>query len=61
MVKNIRNNVKYMDSAGKAHDTEIGRDAQNLRGSSLSVLEKIAPSETRQPQKFRRMQVSAEI
>ena len=35
-----------MDSAGKAHDTEIDRDAQNLRGSSLTVLEKIAPSET---------------
>ena len=35
-----------MDSAGKAHDTEIERDAQNLRGSSLSVLETIAPSET---------------
>ena len=35
-----------MDSAGKAHDTEIECDAQNLRGSSLSVLETIAPSET---------------
>ena len=46
MAKNIPINVKYMDSAGKAHDTEIERDAQNLRGSSLSVLETIAPSET---------------
>ncbi len=46
MAKNTRINVKYMDSAGKAHDTEIERDAQNLRGSSLTVLEKIAPSET---------------
>ena len=46
MAKNTRINVKYMDSAGKAHDNEIERDAQNLRGSSLSVLEKIAPSET---------------
>ena len=35
-----------MDSAGKAHDTEIECDAQNLRGSSLSVLETVAPSET---------------
>ncbi len=46
MAKNTRINVKYTDSAGKAHDTEIERDAQNLHGSSLSVLEKIAPSET---------------
>ena len=46
MAKNTRINVKFMDSAGKAHDTEIERDAQNLRRSSLSVLEKIAPSET---------------
>ena len=46
MAKNIPINVKYMDSAGKAHDTKIERDAQNLRGSSLSVLETIAPSET---------------
>ena len=46
MAKNIPINVKYMDSAGKAHDTEIERDAQNLRGSSLTVLETIAPSET---------------
>ena len=46
MAKNIPINVKYMDSAGKAHDTEIERDAQKLHGASLSVLEKIAPSET---------------
>ena len=46
MAKNIPINVKYMDSAGKAHDTEIECDAQNLRGSSLPVSETIAPSET---------------
>ena len=46
MAKNTRINVKYMDLVGKAHDTEIERDAQHFRGSSLSVLETIAPSET---------------